>query len=102
MQKMMIAQEPVEPCIVPHHASRIKEKDNEQPVHEGVGKPEGRDHGAYALKRALYPMPMIGIPHSWLRVFMMDPVIEIEISAMQNTMGDIEPNIIAQNCYCDV
>ena len=61
MQKMMIAQEPGEPCIMPHHPSRIKEKDNEQPVHGGVGQPQSRDHRTQTLKRAFYPMAMVCI-----------------------------------------
>ena len=102
VQKMMIAQEPGESCIVAHHASQIEEKDNEQPVHGGVGQPQSRDHRTQTLKRTLDPMAVVGIQDSRFLIFMMNPVIEIECARVQKSMGYVEPNIVAQNCCCDV
>ena len=93
----MVADEPDKAFIVSHKPSNIQNEQNDQNGRPTIGIIEEGHEGSEALERAFEPVAFIGVPQSRNNILVMDAVNRIEGSCMEESVADIEPDIITKN-----
>ena len=93
----MVADEPDKAFIVSHKSSDIQNEQNGQNGCPIIGKIQEGHKGSEALEGAFEPVALIGVPQGWNNILVMDVVNGIEGSCVEESVANIEPDVIIKN-----
>ena len=97
MDQMMIAYEPGTAIIMPHDAANIDEQEGSEKGRPMHIKDEERNKESEALQHCFNPVSSISIIPLGFDLLMMNGMDAIQGSCMQKQMGEVEPDIIAED-----
>ena len=97
MEKMVVADQPDKVFIMAHKSSDIQNEQNGQNGCPTIGIVEEGHEGSEALKGAFKPVALIGVPQGRNNILVMDVVNGVHRSCMEESVANIEPNVITKN-----